>query len=289
MELLYPTTPEMITASVYLVSSLERGLRSECGLGITQYRLLSCLRQRSPIRSHDVAEKLAVTPGLLTQALSPLIDEGFVLSDPVSSPRAGDLYITRAGKAKRHDADNVLARCCDEVLAGAGDEGRDIVERATVVLNQTHGPVRMKGERLYENYSVFEAFLEAERIYTKTSRDFGHSLSEVRAMYELYEYGNMPLGLLSQRLFLSKPAVNAALQRPVCAGHVGRMPMPGDRRTWKAALTDAGRSHLEGVIVEMDARSVDISVRAWLPGETRTYARITQQMVEELRSRPERH
>jgi DNA-binding MarR family transcriptional regulator len=74
------------------------------GLKTTQYSLLSHVVAFGPIRSVDLAARMAMTASTLSRNVQPLIAAGWVVPVPGADGRSRLLQATAAGLAKRKEA-----------------------------------------------------------------------------------------------------------------------------------------------------------------------------------------
>jgi len=74
------------------------------GLRNTQYSLLSHVALSGPIRPSDLAQRMRLDASTLTRNLQPLLAQGWLRQGPGEDARSRLVEATKAGRAKRVDA-----------------------------------------------------------------------------------------------------------------------------------------------------------------------------------------
>jgi len=77
---------------------------ARCGLKTTQYSLLSHVLRLAPVRPADLAQAMSLDASTLTRNLKPLVSAGWLAVGPGADDRSRLITITRAGRAKRSEA-----------------------------------------------------------------------------------------------------------------------------------------------------------------------------------------
>ncbi len=71
------------------------------GIAPSQIRLLHTLQGNQPMTSRDLAAKLFLTPGAVTQLVEPLVQSGYITRTPDANDRRSQaLTVTGTGEAK---------------------------------------------------------------------------------------------------------------------------------------------------------------------------------------------
>ena len=74
------------------------------GLKTTQYSLLSHITRLAPVRPGDLAAHMEMDASTLTRNLQPLVAQGWVVVGPGDDGRSRFVTVTKAGRAKRAQA-----------------------------------------------------------------------------------------------------------------------------------------------------------------------------------------
>ena len=74
------------------------------GLKTTQYSLLSHIAQLAPVRPGELAAHMEMDASTLTRNLQPLVVQGWVVVGPGDDGRSRYVTVTKAGRAKRAQA-----------------------------------------------------------------------------------------------------------------------------------------------------------------------------------------
>ncbi|MEZ5897272.1 MAG: MarR family transcriptional regulator [Parvularculaceae bacterium] len=92
---------DLLTASNAIKKEIDAKLRSEFGITISRFDVLSALDRVGPAgqRASDLSKMLLVTDGATTQVVAPLIRDGFVARTPCPNDgRAVILKLTKKGQ-----------------------------------------------------------------------------------------------------------------------------------------------------------------------------------------------
>lgn len=103
-------------------------------------------------------------------------------------------------------------------------------------------------------FPLYACSREVVRRYTPFLDELGLTYTQYLAMLALWEYGDMPVGELCERLYLDTGTMTPLLKKLEAKGLVTRTRSVADARRVDIALTDAGRAMKE------DARSVPLSM-----------------------------
>lgn len=111
---------DLLTASNSIKKAIDANLRSEFGVTISRFDLLSALDRAGAegLRASDLSRKLLVTEGATTQVVAPLIREGLVSRTACPNDgRAVNLKLTRKGRSLFTKMARVHKQWIDETFA----------------------------------------------------------------------------------------------------------------------------------------------------------------------------
>lgn len=247
MKLEFPLTSDVVTFMCCFNASIDRTLREECGMSVSDYRVLSYLEQSPGVRARDIVRRLGVTASSVSKLLTHLIGDGLILRDDT-----GSLSLAPAGADKVADADIGVAEACDTVFAPLGRNLYATITSGSLLTNQMHGIVRVKSGRFFGAYACVEAFFQCELLTTNNSHKFGLSQTEFRILFALVESGPNRQKDLAAMLLLPPSVMSNACSRLALRGLVEVSAAPEDRRARRISLTENGRRLSEEAIGQID-------------------------------------
>jgi len=119
-----------ISASRSLFQALDRRLRDESGLSLTDFELLAAIQRSRDVRMRDLAELVSFSPSRLTHVVRRMAARGWVdVSATPGDKRSKTLRLTRAGKGVLDDAWPAHARAIrDLFLDQLAEQDREAFE-----------------------------------------------------------------------------------------------------------------------------------------------------------------
>lgn len=275
MKLRYPITSELLTLDCAMFQNFERELRRQHELSILQYRSMSLMQQSESVEEACLIRDYEANASQLSKDLGELSKRGIV-----SWKSAGGSFktwsLTEAGEAFLESVDNTVIQVYDRYFSGLEYGMEESAMPGLVMINQSRGIVRIKGERFFDEHTFFESILPFVHIVTKSSHILGLSPTQFRVLFELLEYGPALKAHLANRLMLSRSTVNWTCETleglglvRVIAGKTGRVR--------PVLLTDTGRVTAENLAEVVDLEYCDL--RVWSPEEKRTYQHVAEYFV----------
>ncbi len=116
---------ELLTASNSIKKQIDANLRSEFGMSISRFDILSALDRagNEGLRASDLSKKLFVTEGATTQIVAPLVRDELVLRTPCKNDgRAVNLKLTKQGRNLFTKMARIHKKWIDETFSGMSPE-----------------------------------------------------------------------------------------------------------------------------------------------------------------------
>ena len=236
------TTPDLITYIVCYNDIAARTLKRECGLGITEYRMLAYLGDHAQgARPSHLSRVLGKTPGMISISTGKMLDCELILrcSDVPGRPL---LRIAKPGIDRLRDADLVLARTYEEYFAPLPAKLRAVLDTGSMATNTARGEGnRMREGHFFAGFEILHAFLIVEEYLTKATYSENLALSGFRILYALHEAGGMLApNAICRELIMKPPAAAYEIKRLASTGHVRRIANNLDKRSSLIGLSDGG-------------------------------------------------
>ncbi|MBQ9043093.1 MAG: MarR family transcriptional regulator [Eggerthellaceae bacterium] len=246
-------TSDLMTYGLNYDRSVAHALRSECGLSITEYRMLAFLSDHvSGTGPSALARTLSTSPATVTVSANDLAKRGLV-------ERVGhngrELRITKAGIDLALDADVVLAQTHEEYFSALTPQQKAVVDTGSIITNKNLDEGnRMRQGHFFSAFETLHAFLLVEDTLTKSAHAEGLSVNGFRILFELEQRGGQArIGAIGEHLVLSSPTMTYAVGKLEDAGLVTRGAQPGDRRSASVSITDAGRAVFARALERVEA------------------------------------
>lgn len=232
-------TSDLMTYSINYDRRAAHALKGECGLSVTEYRMLAFLSDHAPgTGPSELARTLSTSPATVTVSANKLVGRGLV------ERRDGGrtLRATKAGVDLALDADLVLAQAHEEYFSALSPQQKAVVDTGSIITNKNLDEgSRMRQGHFFSAFETLHAFLLVEESLTKSVHTEGLSLNGFRILFELSQRGGgARMGAIGDYLVISAPTMTYAVGKLESAGLVARKAQPGDRRAASIAITAKG-------------------------------------------------
>ena len=248
MRLEYPLTSDFLTTSMTCPLSFKKILSQECGLSVSQVRILLCLDRFDDVcTGKTLASRLSLSVPTVASALSSLETSGLVRrkEDP-EDRRRNYVELTEIGRKQIQDVDEVLSGAITSLWGDSVDMlAQDVLLYGAELMDSGMGrPMRSYegGDKNYDS-SYVESYFEAFYQFGKILGAFNLTRNEFRLLFELYGKGHGErLGSLSSTLIMRLSEITSVSDRLVERDLVSRSRDKLDRRSVRIKLTEEGEA-----------------------------------------------
>lgn len=245
-------TSDLMTYSINYDRCAARALKGECGLSVTEYRMLAFLSDHvSGAGPSELARTLSTSPATITVSADKLAGRGLV----ERPDDARSLRVTKAGIDLALDADLVLAQAHEEYFSALSPQQKAVVDTGSIITNKNLDEgSRMRQGHFFSAFETLHAFLLVEESLTKSVHIEGLSLNGFRILFELSQRGgNARMGAIGDYLVIAAPTMTYAVGKLESAGLVAREAQPGDRRSASIGITAKGREVFSRTLEKVEA------------------------------------
>lgn len=131
----------------------ELMLQHECGLTLSEWRILSVISSFTPIASKDITRVTTLSKVAVSRSLARLTDEGLVLRTMSDADnRMHHLALTRAGKQRFRKARESFGRWSDALLGTLDEAEIGQLKRSLKKIRRRLGEVTSEDRALSEDF-----------------------------------------------------------------------------------------------------------------------------------------
>ncbi len=146
------TTSDLMTYVIHYNKAVARALRTQCRLGVIEYRSLAYLSDHvGGVAPKQLADVLETSPANITITGKSLINGGYI--DRIEESKGVKLIITRGGINALLDADEVLSQVHEEYFSVLAPARKQLIDGGSMIANKNSA----EGNRLREGH-FFPAF-----------------------------------------------------------------------------------------------------------------------------------
>lgn len=246
-------TSDLMTYGINYDRCVARALRAECGLSITEYRILAFLSDHiGGTGPSALAKTLSTSPATVTVSADKLVKRGLVERAGLNGRTLG---ITKAGVDLALDADVVLAQAHEEYFSALSPQQKAVVDTGSIITNKDLDEgSRMRQGHFFSAYETLHAFLLVEEQLTKAAHTEGLSLNGFRILFELFQRGgSAQMGAIGDHLVIGAPTMTYAVGKLEGADLAVREAQPGDRRSASISITAKGKEVFSRALQKVEA------------------------------------
>ncbi len=276
MKLSFPITPELLTLAFATCQRLESELRLQSDLSLLQFRAMALMQQNESIAESRLIDELGTSASQLSQNLGNLTKRNIAASKSISGS-AKSWALTLSGQSALDEADIVLIEVYNEFFSRLDDDVEEGVRAGLRLTSQSHGIIRVKDGRFFDEQAYFESVLPVVQIVINNTQLVGLSPAQFRVLFELVVGGPALKAHLASKLLLTRSTIGWACKTLEEGGFVyesRRAPGKAD----PVVLTKAGRVLAERAVMSIDRACCDM--RVWSPDEKLLYQQVAEYFVE---------